>query len=621
MSYYNNQMITSGGQYVGKLVLPPPPPPVGLGIILDTSLNGTFSMTLKGTGTSNINWGDGSTGAISLSPSGVVVTHPFIAPSTIDISSGDITYLYARNNNITSANVGPEFTNLATIDFGQNLLTNFVGRPEWINLLELNLFNNNLTSLTTRPEWTSLQQLHVATNNLSAITTYAAWNALKTIYAFSNASLASFVTHPEWVNLETLSFASDNLNSINTYAAWIALKSLDVRNNNISSVDTFAAWTDFRALYLSGNTLSSDVSTYASWSQFQILDLANCGVNKVDTFVDWSNLSLLGISGNNLTDVSTFDSWAQLNTFYAHNNHLASLYTSPYWTSLQALTVQDNSLNNLNVYSAWYQLLYLYAQNNQLNNVNNILDQVNIIGSSGPGKQLDLSGGSNMSPFGYGLPAKNALTSRSWTVSVNNLLSFVTDIDGNSYAYLPIGTQKWMLQDLKTTKYADGTPIPNLTSDASWSGPDASINGAYCWYSNSSTYGDVYGALYDAFAVQNPSYNLAPDGWIIPSASDFEVLINYLGGTGVAGGHVKEDGTYHWTQDHQDNSSRFAAVGSGVRVINGTFYSLNGSVSYGTSNVLGYAWYNYFMNGYDTTFGLGSSDLRNGISVRCVSLN
>ena len=103
----------------------------------------------------------------------------------------------------------------------------------------------------------------------------------------------------------------------------------------------------------------------------------------------------------------------------------------------------------------------------------------------------------------------------------------VTDIDGNVYHTVTIGTQTWMVENLKTTKYRNGNPINNITDNANWA---AFSMGAYCWYNNdAATYKETYGALYNWYAVAD-GRNIAPLGWHIPSDSEFLTLRIFVGG-------------------------------------------------------------------------------------------
>jgi uncharacterized protein (TIGR02145 family) len=139
----------------------------------------------------------------------------------------------------------------------------------------------------------------------------------------------------------------------------------------------------------------------------------------------------------------------------------------------------------------------------------------------------------------------------------------VTDIDGNIYHTVTIGTQIWMLENLKVTKYNNGTSIPLVTADNSWSSLTTS---GYCWYNNDyASNGSVYGALYNWYAVNTG--NLCPTGWHVPTDTELTTLTNYLGGISVTGGKLKETGTTHWNTPNSDatNTSGFTGLPGGYR--------------------------------------------------------
>jgi uncharacterized protein (TIGR02145 family) len=103
----------------------------------------------------------------------------------------------------------------------------------------------------------------------------------------------------------------------------------------------------------------------------------------------------------------------------------------------------------------------------------------------------------------------------------------ITDIDGNVYRTVLLGSQCWMASNLKTTTYSDNTPIPNVTSNDSW---DNLAYGAYVWYNNDAGWKDLYGALYNWYAVD--FYNgLCPGGWHVPTNEEWNILTDYIGGT------------------------------------------------------------------------------------------
>ena len=148
----------------------------------------------------------------------------------------------------------------------------------------------------------------------------------------------------------------------------------------------------------------------------------------------------------------------------------------------------------------------------------------------------------------------------------------VTDIDGNIYNTITLGTQVWMVENLKTTRYRDGSLIPNVTDNTAWTN---ATSGAYCDYDNNPANSVDYGRLYNLYAVKD-SRNLAPAGWHIPHAGEWNTLMNYLGGGGIAGGRMKESGFTHWDSPNTgaDNSSLFTGLGSGSRNYGGSFFNL-----------------------------------------------
>ncbi|MEI7502681.1 MAG: fibrobacter succinogenes major paralogous domain-containing protein [Paludibacter sp.] len=148
----------------------------------------------------------------------------------------------------------------------------------------------------------------------------------------------------------------------------------------------------------------------------------------------------------------------------------------------------------------------------------------------------------------------------------------VTDIDGNIYKTVTIGTQTWMAENLKVTHFKDGTAIPNITDGNQWIGLTTA---GYCTYNNDSNNGIIYGNLYNWYSVNNIK-NIAPDGWRVASDSEWTTLTTYLGGEGVAGGKIKEVGTNHWTTPNTGatNESGFNCLPIGSRdcANNGLFY-------------------------------------------------
>ncbi|MCK9484292.1 MAG: fibrobacter succinogenes major paralogous domain-containing protein [Candidatus Marinimicrobia bacterium] len=153
-----------------------------------------------------------------------------------------------------------------------------------------------------------------------------------------------------------------------------------------------------------------------------------------------------------------------------------------------------------------------------------------------------------------------------------NFKNNVVDIDSNVYKIIQIGDQCWLAENLKVTHYRNGDPIPNVTDATEW---NALTTGAYCNYDNNSSNAEIYGRLYNWFAVTD-SRNIAPEGWHVPSDAEWDTLVNYLGGFDVAGGKLKATGTTYWASPNEGatNESGFTALPAGLRGYNGTFGSL-----------------------------------------------
>ncbi|HZK69418.1 MAG TPA: fibrobacter succinogenes major paralogous domain-containing protein [Paludibacter sp.] len=195
--------------------------------------------------------------------------------------------------------------------------------------------------------------------------------------------------------------------------------------------------------------------------------------------------------------------------------------------------------------------------------------------------------------------------------------NIVTDIDGNVYHTVTIGTQVWMVENLKTTKYNDGTSIPDVTDNTAWY---ALTSGACCDYNNTSGNSITYGKLYNYFAVID-SRKLCPTGWHIPTDAEWTALSAFLGSEDVAGGKLKEAGVTHWATPNAnaDNSSNFTALPGGFRNNLG-FFASNG--------IVGMWW----SSSEESTIHAWDRDMSNadgklyrafnfkgmGISVRCV---
>lgn len=193
----------------------------------------------------------------------------------------------------------------------------------------------------------------------------------------------------------------------------------------------------------------------------------------------------------------------------------------------------------------------------------------------------------------------------------------VTDIDGNTYYTVVIGTQIWMTQNLKLKHYRNGDPIPNVSNNQQWSNVNT---GAYSNYNNDPAYSVEHGHLYNLTAITD-TRNIAPRGWHVPTSSDWETLFNNTGGIAYTGGSLKESGTVHWQTPNTGatNSSGFTAIPGGIRNNDGSFDHIGGNGYWWSATESSPNKYSYehlcfsfeFVNG-------GELPKQFGLSVRCV---
>jgi uncharacterized protein (TIGR02145 family) len=201
--------------------------------------------------------------------------------------------------------------------------------------------------------------------------------------------------------------------------------------------------------------------------------------------------------------------------------------------------------------------------------------------------------------------------------NVSLIEAVVSDIDGNIYSSIVIGTQTWMAENLKTTKLRDGSTIPLVTDNAAWA---ALLTPGYRWFNNDeASYKATYGAMYNWSAVNTGK--LCPVGWHVPSINEWTILTDYLGGVSVAAGKLKESGISHWSSPNigATNETGFTALPGGRVTDNGIFdcfgdYGLWWSSSEGTAND---AWHLVLQNSSGSAGGYTYS-VQGGVSVRCL---
>jgi uncharacterized protein (TIGR02145 family) len=217
----------------------------------------------------------------------------------------------------------------------------------------------------------------------------------------------------------------------------------------------------------------------------------------------------------------------------------------------------------------------------------------------------------------------------------------VSDVDGNIYRTVKIGEQTWMAENLKVTRYADGTPIPYVPEKEGWFHLLREDQG-YCWYENYLALGAEFGALYSWPAASrdlygsdlNPSeiQGVCPDGWHLPSDSEWDQLEMYLGmdpeeldkldwrGTDE-GGKLKPAGTRDWISPNTGATGEtgFNAQPSGFRHGSAEFIGMGTTARYwtATKNGYSYGWYRQLDND-NSAIGRDFQGVYRGHSVRCV---
>ncbi|MBT7040137.1 MAG: hypothetical protein HN921_09870 [Bacteroidetes bacterium] len=204
----------------------------------------------------------------------------------------------------------------------------------------------------------------------------------------------------------------------------------------------------------------------------------------------------------------------------------------------------------------------------------------------------------------------------------------VTDINGNVYSTIIIGNQEWMAENLKATNYRNGMVIQTGFSDISWS---YLTTGAYAFYNNDQSNSEIYGNLYNWFAVDNYR-GICPEEWHVSSDEDFIELELYLGMSSVEiyewewrgtneGGKLKEEGLAHWWNPNEGatNESGFTALGGGYRNNSGNFSSMNSFTGFwmSTDRLYTQAWSRLLDHSHSSISRVGV-EKPNGLYVRCV---
>jgi uncharacterized protein (TIGR02145 family) len=203
----------------------------------------------------------------------------------------------------------------------------------------------------------------------------------------------------------------------------------------------------------------------------------------------------------------------------------------------------------------------------------------------------------------------------------------VTDIDGNVYRTVQIGGQCWTAENLRTTTYANGDPIPNVTGAPAWT---QLTTGAWAHYENSASYENTYGKLYNWYAAANP--NICPQGWHVPTDGEWQQLesalgmpgsdlgqIGYRGSAQNVGGKMKTTTLWSSPNTGATNESGFSGLPGGNRNSGSTFLNL-GIFGYWWSASESAAEFAWFRTLFRSNAGVyrDSYEKMRGFCVRCI---
>lgn len=222
----------------------------------------------------------------------------------------------------------------------------------------------------------------------------------------------------------------------------------------------------------------------------------------------------------------------------------------------------------------------------------------------------------------------------SFTTTKVCLTPTISDIDGNVYNTIAIGNQCWTKENVRVTKYNDGTSIP-LDNSGGTSGSSTGqtwgsrTTGARTIYAHSQSNLTTYGYLYNWYAARGiatsgyTSYkNLCPTGWHVPSDGEWTTLTTHLGGASVAGGKMKSTGTTLWISPNTEatNESGFTLLPGGYRFNDGSFNIIRNFAVFwsATENDNDNAWNRYLYNNFGNVNRDNNVDKSVGASVRCL---
>jgi uncharacterized protein (TIGR02145 family)/uncharacterized repeat protein (TIGR02543 family) len=401
--------------------------------------------------------------------------------------------------------------------------------------------------------------------------TFAGWNTAADGSGTSYAAAATFAMgtanitlYAKWtVSILTVKFNSNGGSAVDSqnvtynntaaaptpptqngfiFAGWYSDQALTIQFNFLtpvtSSITLYAKWTPVYTVTYNGNgntsgTVPSDANKYANGTIVTVLNNTGLLAKTGYTFAGW-NTNAAG-TGTDRTPGGTFSMGSVNDTLYAKwtINQITVSFNSEGGTAVAAQTVNYGSTATLPAAPA--KTAYVFA-----------------------GWYADSL---FTNSFSFSTPTTAAVTLYArWIIQ---------DADGNVYTETTINGKVWMVQNLRTTRYNDGTMIPQVTDSGTWG---AYSNPAFCWYKNDTAYKNSYGALYNWYAAN--SGKVAPTGWRVAADSEWMAMFSYYGGQVQATSDaLREQGTAHWPAPNAGatNSSGFTAIPTAARDYRGGF--------------------------------------------------
>ncbi|MCF8293330.1 MAG: fibrobacter succinogenes major paralogous domain-containing protein [Chitinophagaceae bacterium] len=395
-----------------------------------------------------------------------------------------------------------------------------------------------------------------------------------------------------------------------------------------SRINTKLSLSDTSNMLLAYRTGLNDRVKYTDTSD--MLLAYRTGLNNKVNIVDTSNMLLAYRTGLNDRVKYTDTSDMLLAYRTGLNNKLNIVDTlamlSPYLRQADTASLSERINTKLNS-----SVIDLGIRTGDIIYWDDNLRKFRILAPGTAGQVLKMSSGTNPVPV-WGTDATTS------TTAFSPCGTTITDIDGNSYNTVLIGSQCWTKENLRVRKYNNGTAIGfnaeggSAGFSSTWENSTIGLHAIYASDSTTTPSNRTkYGYLYNWYAAKGifttgniastDTLNICPEGWHVPTYAEWTTLFTELGGESVAGGMMKSKGTAYWNSPNTGatNESGFLALPGGYRMQNGSFNDIRNSVIFwsDTENDNSSAWCNSLSNS-NAFVSRNSSDKRIGACIRCI---